>query len=144
MHLEFHITEQDFVAFTQYHQWHAPNRKNYRLRTKLLVGFSFCCLPYLFFYLTYQYTTWPLFLNISIFSLVLFVAGYFWTPNYMRSYIRERSSKYFNHPANKHLADHTSVDFESDLIEYKTDVSEGTLKYEAIRRIAETKEYFYM
>ncbi|CAN5313819.1 hypothetical protein BH09BAC4_BH09BAC4_02620 [soil metagenome] len=29
-------------------------------------------------------------------------------------------------------------------MKFKTDISEGTFKYEAIRRIAETKEYFYL
>ncbi|CAN5313876.1 hypothetical protein BH09BAC4_BH09BAC4_02630 [soil metagenome] len=111
MHLEFNIAKRDFIVFTQYHQWYSPNRKNYRLRTKLVSGFSLFCLPYLFFYLTYQYITWPFILNISIFSIVIFFIGYFWASNSMLSYISKRSSKYLNNPVNKHLAGHISFDF---------------------------------
>lgn len=144
MQLEFNVAKRDFIMFNQYHQWHSPNRKNYRLRTRLISGFSLSCLPYLFLHLTYQYAGWVLFLNSSIFAICLLLIGYFRAPNLMLALISETSSKYFNNPANKHIAGHMSFTFEPDVIKFKTNMSEGVLKYEAVRRIAETKEYFYL
>lgn len=136
----FRLTEDEFLEFNYYTAWAAPGRKKYRILYFLRVILLYGAVAMLYIFATRQHYIW---IDISVF-IITGTLYLIMIPRFVLSSIRRRVKDILSKKENQHVLDEAEIILNADGLIDRDTVSESRYDWDAIVRLAETADSFYL
>ncbi len=143
MHIQFHRTVTDLIAYYQFVGWYSLGKKK-QIKRRIIVGLL-CLAPFvLFFFSVLNSAEINSILGVVLFGVLLFFAGYSYTEQSILRRYEAEARKATADTVNNELLSLLSITFGADGIQWKGEFSEGFSQYKTIKKTAEDKNYYYL
>lgn len=136
----FRLTEEEFLQFNYYTAWGAPERKKYRIFYFIRVMLLYAAVAMLYVIATKQHYVW---IDISVF-VITGTLYLIMIPSFVKSSIRRKVKDILSKKENQHVLDEAEVILSDTGITDKDTHSETRYDWDAIVRLAETEDSFYL
>lgn len=136
----FRLTEEEFLQFNYYTAWGAPERKKYRIYYFLRVILLYGAVAMLYIIATKQHYIW---IDISVF-VVTGALYLILIPSFVKLSIRRKVKDILSKKENQHVLDDAEVILSDSGIIDRDTYSESRYDWDAIVRLAETPDSFYL
>lgn len=137
---KFRLTEDEFLQFNYYTAWGAPERKRYRVFYFLKVMLLYGIVAMLYIFATRQHYIW---IDISVF-VITGTLYLIMIPSFVKSSIRRKVKDILSKKENQHVLDEAEIELTSSGLLDKDTNSESRYNWDAIVRLAETPDSFYL
>ena len=138
--LKFRLTEDEYLQYNYYTAWAAPTRKKYRIYYFLRVIILYGAVAMLYIIATRQHYIW---IDISVFvitgSIYLIMI-----PSFVKSSVRRKVKNILSKKENQHVLDDAEIILSESGIIDKDTHTESRYDWDAIVRLAETPESYYL
>jgi hypothetical protein len=137
---KFRLTEEEYLQYNYYTAWSAPGRKRYRALYFLRVMILYGAVALLYIIATRPKYVW---IDISVF---LFTGGLYLLliPAFVKTSIKRKVKDVLSKKENQHVLDDAEIVISDDGIIDKDTTSESRYNWEAIVRLAETPDSYYL
>lgn len=138
--LKFRLTEDEYLQYNYFTAWSAPTRKKYRIYYFLRVIILYGAVAALYIFATRQHYIW---IDISIF-LITGLIYLIMIPSFVKSSVRRKVKGILSKKENEHVLDDAEIILsESGIIDKDTN-TESRYNWDAIVRLAETQDSYYL
>jgi len=139
LHLQYHLTEEEFFEYNYYTAWAAPDRKKYRVGYYLKVLLLYGAVAGLYIYANQNHQRLT---DIIVFASIAFVYVLL-IPILVKRSVKRRAKQIIAQPENKHILEECEVVLTDTGIVDKDKESESKYSWDAIVKTGETpKSYF--
>ena len=138
--LKFRLTEDEYLQYNYYTAWSAPARKNYRIFYFLRVMILYGAVALLYIIATRQHYIW---IDISVFVITGLVY-LIMIPSFVKGSVRRKVKDILSKKENQHVLDDAEIILaDSGIIDRDTH-TESRYNWDAIVRLAETPDSYYL
>jgi hypothetical protein len=137
---KFRLTEDEYLQYNYYTAWSAPTRKKYRTYYFLRVIILYGAVAMLYVIATRQHYIW---IDISVFvitGLIYLVM----IPSFVKASVRRKVKDILSKKENQHVLDDAEIILADTGIIDKDTHTESRYNWDAIVRLAETTEAYYL
>jgi hypothetical protein len=138
--LKFRLTEDEYLQYNYYTAWSAPTRKKYRVYYFLRVIILYGAVAMLYIIGTRQHYIW---IDISVFVITGLIY-LIMIPSFVKSSVRRKVKNILSKKENEHVLDDAEIILADTGIIDKDTNTESRYNWEAIVRLAETADSFYL
>ena len=138
--LKFRLTEDEYLQYNYYTAWSAPTRKKYRIFYFLRVIILYGAVAMLYIIATRQHYIW---IDISVFvitGLIYLVM----IPSFVKSSVRRKVKAILSKKENEHVLDEAEIILADSGIIDKDTLTESRYNWDAIVRLADTPDSYYL
>ena len=138
--LKFRLTEDEYLQYNYFTAWSAPARKKYRVYYFLRVIIIYGAVAMLYIIATRQHYIW---IDISVFiitGLIYLVM----IPYLVKGSIRRKVKDILSKQENQHVLDDAEIILADDGITDRDTHTESRYDWDAIVRLAETPDSYYL
>jgi hypothetical protein len=137
---KFRLTEDEYLEYNYYTAWSAPTRKKYRIFYFLRVIILYGAVAMLYIIATRQNYIW---IDISVFiitGLIYLVM----IPSFVKGSVRRKVKNILSKKENQHVLDEAEIVLSDTGIIDKDTHTESRYDWDAIVRLAETADSYYL
>jgi hypothetical protein len=137
---KFRLTEDEYLEYNYYTAWSAPTRKKYRVLYFLRVIILYGAVAMLYIIATRQNYIW---IDISVFiitGLIYLVM----IPSFVKGSVRRKVKDILSKKENQHVLDEAEIVLSDTGIIDKDTHTESRYDWDAIVRLAETADSYYL
>lgn len=138
--LKFRLTEDEYLQYNYYTAWSAPTRKKYRIFYFLRVIILYGAVAMLYIIATRQHYIW---IDISVFVITGLIY-LIMIPSFVKSSIRRKVKDILSKKENEHVLDEAEIILAGSGIIDKDTNTESRYNWDAIVRLAETPDSYYL
>ena len=138
--LKFRLTEDEYLQYNYYTAWSAPTRKKYRVYYFLRVIILYGAVAMLYIIVTRQHYIW---IDISVFVITGLIY-LIMIPSFVKSSVRRKVKNILSKKENEHVLDDAEIILADTGIIDKDTHTESRYKWDAIVRLAETADSYYL
>ena len=138
--LKFRLTEDEYLQYNYYTAWSAPARKKYRIYYFLRVIILYGAVAMLYIIATRQHYIW---IDISVF-IITGLIYLIMIPSFVKSSIRRKVKTILSKKENEHVLDDAEIVLADSGITDKDTYTESRYNWDAIVRLAETPDSYYL
>ena len=138
--LKFRLTEEEYLQYNYYTAWSAPARKKYRIYYFLRVIILYGAVAMLYVIATRQHYIW---IDISVFVITGLIY-LIMIPSFVKASVRRKVKDILSKKENQHVLDDAEIILADTGIIDKDTHTESRYNWDAIVRLAETNEEYYL
>ena len=138
--LKFRLTEDEYLQYNYYTAWSAPTRKKYRIYYFLRVIILYGAVAMLYIIATRQHYIW---IDISVF-IITGLIYLIMIPSFVKGSVRRKVKDILSKKENQHVLDDAEIILSDSGIIDKDTHTESRYDRDAIVRLAETPESYYL
>jgi hypothetical protein len=138
--LKFRLTEDEYLQYNYYTAWAAPDRKMYRILYFLRVMLLYGVVAFLYIFATRQHYIW---IDISVFVITGLVY-LIMIPKFVKSSIRRKVADILSKKENQHVLEEAEITISDTGVIDKDTNSESRYNWEAVVKLAETEDSYYL
>ncbi|MGB7606678.1 MAG: YcxB family protein [Lutisporaceae bacterium] len=139
MKIEFNLTKEDYIAFNIHHIDNSPTIKRSLLIQRYGVSLIFLIVPFIFS----RMSGVPWMLSLAVYG-VIFLAWITYYPKYFMYVTKKRVIRLIEEGDNSDILGTYSVTLTEEGVEQTSNSEESKSSWNAIQRIEETPDYFYI
>lgn len=144
MKIEFDQSPAAVRAFRVFDGWEAPEKKSFRVRTRLTGAIIMFVLPLIIFSMTAESFDLSVFLNLLLFSALLFLLGFAASRHTILNRIETRTEKFLHDETNSDATGDHELVLEDGKVMWKTVSSNGTFPLSDIDKLYSNDEYYFL
>lgn len=144
MKIAFDQSPSAIRAINIFDGWDAPEKKTFRLRTRLTGGIVLFFLPMIIFSMTSESFDFSVFLNLLLFSVLLFLLGFAASRHTVLNRIETKTDKYLRDESNADAIGPREIEIAGDLVNWKTSTSRGSFPISEVQKVHSAAEYYFM
>jgi hypothetical protein len=145
MKLSFNQEPGHIVEFYKFHYWYSPERRNYRIKHRALLGLAFFVLPFIFFHFSYSgEMNRDVFLNLLSAALLLGGFGIYFAKKEVISRVEKIANRLTDNKDNYDLIGPVTIQFKEDIIKFSTLNNESRMPYTGIRKVKQNLTYYFV
>lgn len=137
---KFRLTEDEYLQYNYYTAWSAPSRKKYRIFYFLRVIILYGAVAMLYVIATRQHYIW---IDISVFLITGFIY-LIMIPSFVKGSVRRKVKDILSKKENQHVLDEAEIIISDSGIIDKDTHTESRYNWDAIVRLAETPDSYYL
>lgn len=137
---KFKLTEDEYLQYNYYTAWSAPTRKKYRIFYFLRVIILYGAVAMIYIIATRQHYIW---IDISVFLITGFIY-LIMIPSFVKGSVRRKVKDILSKKENQHVLDDAEIIVSESGIIDKDTHSESRYNWDAIVRLAETPDSYYL
>jgi hypothetical protein len=138
--LKFRLTEDEYLEYNYYTAWAAPARKKYRIFYFLRVIILYGAVAMLYIIGTRQHYIW---IDISVFVITGLIY-LIMIPSFVKSSVRRKVKNILSKKDNGHVLDDAEIVLSDTGIIDRDTHTESRYNWDAIVRLAETTDSYYL
>ena len=138
--LKFRLTEDEYLHYNYYTAWSAPTRKKYRVYYFLRVIILYGAVAMLYIIATRQHYIW---IDISVF-IITGLLYLIMIPSFVKGSVRRKVKDILSKKENQHVLDDAEIILSDTGIIDRDRHTESRYNWDAIVRLAETSESYYL
>jgi hypothetical protein len=143
MKIDLNQTKDDLVSFYQFDRWYSDDKKNYRLKTRLIWG-TVTTIPFWLIVLNADSDDISSIMGLIILGLFFFFIGFFGVKYAVLSNLRDLANKIANDKDNNELMGLKSMEFTTDRISWASQFGQGQCAIETIKKVKSDSKYYYL
>ena len=137
---KFRLTEDEYFQYNYYTAWSAPERKKYRVFYFLRVIILYGAVAALYILATRQHYIW---IDILVFLFIGF-AYLFMLSSFVKGSVRRKVKDTLSKKENQHVLDEAEIIISDDGIIDRDTNTESKYNWDAVVRLAETTDSYYL
>ena len=137
---KFRLTEDEYLQYNYYTAWSAPTRKKYRIFYFLRVIILYGTVAMLYIIATRQHYIW---IDISVFVITGLIY-LIMIPSFVKGSVRRKVKQILSKKENQHVLDEAEIILSDSGIIDKDTHTESRYDWNAIVRLAETTDSYYL
>jgi len=137
---KFRLTEDEYLQYNYYTAWSAPVRKKYRIFYFLRVIILYGAVAMLYIIATRQHYIW---IDISVF-IITGVIYLIMIPSFVKGSVRRKVKDILSKKDNQHILDESEIILSDTGIIDKDILTESRYNWDAIVRLADTPDGYYL
>jgi hypothetical protein len=137
---KFRLTEEEYLQYNYYTAWAAPERKKYRIYYFLRVILLYGLVALLYIIATRQNYIW---IDIAVF-VITGTIYLIMIPSFVKSSVRRKVKDILSKKENQHVLDEAEIVLSDTGIIDRDTFTESRYDWDAIVRLAETSDSFYL
>ena len=137
---KFRLTEDEYLQYNYFTAWSAPTRKKYRIFYFLRVIVLYGAVAMLYIVATRQHYIW---IDISVF-IITGLIYLIMIPSFVKGSVRRKVKDILSKKENQHVLDEAEIVISDAGIIDKDTHSESRYDWDAIVRLAETPDSYYL
>jgi hypothetical protein len=138
--LKFRLTEDEYLQYNYYTAWAAPGRKKYRIFYFLRVILLYGAVAMLYIIATRQNYIW---IDISVFVITGLIY-LIMIPSFVKTSVRRKVNHILSKKENQHVLDESEIVLTETGIVDRDTHTESKYNWDAIVRVDETGDSFYL
>jgi hypothetical protein len=138
--LKFRLTEDEYLEYNYYTAWSAPTRKRYRIYYFLRVIILYGAVAMLYIIATRQHYIW---IDITVF-LITGLVYLIMIPSFVKGSVRRKVKHILSKKENQHVLDDAEIILSDTGIIDRDTHTESRYDWDAVVRLAETPESYYL
>jgi hypothetical protein len=138
--LKFRLTEDEYLEYNYYTAWSAPTRKRYRVYYFLRVIILYGAVAMLYIIATRQHYIW---IDITVF-LITGLVYLIMIPSFVKGSVRRKVKHILSKKENQHVLDDAEIILSDTGIIDRDTHTESRYDWDAVVRLAETPESYYL
>jgi hypothetical protein len=138
--LKFRLTEDEYLEYNYYTAWSAPTRKRYRFYYFLRVIILYGAVAMLYIIATRQHYIW---IDIGVF-LITGLVYLIMIPSFVKGSVRRKVKDILSKKENQHVLDDAEIILADTGIIDRDTHTESWYDWDAVVRLAETPESYYL
>jgi len=137
---KFRLTEEEYLQFNYYTAWAAPGRKRYRILYFLRVMLLYGAVALLYIIATRPKYVW-IDISVFIFTGLLYLLM---IPSFVKTSVKRKVKDILSKKENQHVLDEAEIIITDTGIIDKDTTSESRYGWEAVVRLEETADSYYL
>jgi hypothetical protein len=138
--LKFRLTEDEYLQYNYYTAWAAPSRKKYRIFYFVRVIILYGAVALLYIIATQQHYVW---IDITVF-VITGVVYLIMIPSFVKASVKRKVKNILSKKENQHVLDDAEVVLADTGIIDRDTHTESRYDWDAIVRLAETADSYYL